>query len=51
LSPFAQVVTTGRRVQKPDDRFWHLQLIEGSWLIALALLLGAATIWLARRSH
>ena len=34
---------------QPDGRFWHFQLIEGCWLVALALLLGAATIWLVRR--
>lgn len=34
---------------QPDGRFWHFQLIEGGWLAALALLLGAATIWLVRR--
>ena len=27
---------------------WHFQLIEGGWLLALALLLGAATVWLVR---
>lgn len=35
---------------QPDGRFWHLQLIEGAWLVTLALVLGATTIWLARRS-
>ena len=34
---------------QPDDRFWHFQAIEGAWLAALALLLGAATVWLVRR--
>jgi hypothetical protein len=34
---------------QPAARFWPLQLIEGGWLLALALLLGAATIWLVRR--
>lgn len=34
---------------QPASRFWHLQLIEGGWLLALAVLLGAATIWLVRR--
>jgi hypothetical protein len=34
---------------QPQSRFWHFQLIEGGWLLALALLLGAATIWLVRR--
>jgi hypothetical protein len=34
---------------QPDSRFWHFQLIEGGWLLVLALLLGAATVWMARR--
>jgi hypothetical protein len=34
---------------QPQSRFWHFQLIEGGWLLALALILGAATIWLLRR--
>src|SRR5262249_18270517 len=34
---------------QPQGRFWHFQLIEGGWLLALALLLGAATVWLVRR--
>jgi hypothetical protein len=34
---------------QPESRFWHFQLIEGGWLLALALLFGAATIWLVRR--
>jgi hypothetical protein len=34
---------------QPASRFWPFQLIEGGWLLALALLLGAATIWLVRR--
>jgi hypothetical protein len=29
--------------------FWPFQLIEGGWLLALSLLLIAATIWLVRR--
>jgi len=33
---------------QPESRFWHFQLIEGGWLLALALLLGAATVWLVR---
>ena len=32
-----------------DGRFRHFQLIESAWLVALALLLGAATVWLVRR--
>jgi hypothetical protein len=34
---------------QPESRFWHFQLIEGGWLLALALLLGVATVWLVRR--
>src|SRR5207248_650870 len=34
---------------QPAGRFWHFQLIEGGWLLALALLLGAVTVWLVRR--
>jgi hypothetical protein len=34
---------------QPASRFWHFQFIEGGWLLALALLLVAATIWLVRR--
>jgi len=34
---------------QPASRFWPFQLIEGGWLLALALLLGAATIWMIRR--
>jgi hypothetical protein len=34
---------------QPQNRFWHFQLIEGGWLLGLALILGAATIWLVRR--
>ena len=32
-----------------ESRFWPFQLIEGGWLLALALILGAATVWLVRR--
>jgi hypothetical protein len=32
----------------PASRFWHFQYIEGSWLLALPILLAAATIWLIR---
>jgi hypothetical protein len=34
---------------QPPGRFWHFQLIESGGLLALTLLLGAATIWLVRR--
>jgi hypothetical protein len=33
---------------QPESRFWHFQLIEAGWLLALALLLGVATVWLVR---
>jgi ABC-type transport system involved in multi-copper enzyme maturation permease subunit len=33
---------------QPASRFWNFQLIEGSWLLVLSLLLGAATVWLIR---
>ena len=33
---------------QPAGRFWHFQLIEGGWLLALSALLGAATVWLIR---
>jgi hypothetical protein len=34
---------------QPASRFWTFQFIEGGWLLALALILMAATIWLVRR--
>jgi hypothetical protein len=34
---------------QPASRFWHFQLIEGGWLLALSLLLIAATVWLVHR--
>jgi hypothetical protein len=34
---------------QPGSRFWPFQLIEGGWLLALSVLLIAATIWLVRR--
>jgi hypothetical protein len=36
-------------VYQPAARYWHFQLIEGGWVLALSLLLIAATIWLVRR--
>ena len=33
---------------QPASRFWQFQLIEGGWLLALSVLLGAATILLIR---
>jgi len=34
---------------QPASRFWPLQWIEGGWLLALSVLLIAATVWLVRR--
>jgi hypothetical protein len=34
---------------QPASRFWPFQWIEGGWLLALSVLLFAATIWLVRR--
>jgi hypothetical protein len=34
---------------QPASRFWLFQWIEGGWLLALSLLLMAATVWLVRR--
>jgi hypothetical protein len=34
---------------QPGSRFWSFQLIEGSWLLALSLLLIGASLWLVRR--
>jgi len=36
-------------VYQPGSRFWPFQWIEGGWLLALSVLLIAATIWLVRR--
>jgi hypothetical protein len=33
----------------PATRFWPFQWIEGGWLLALSVLLIAATVWLVRR--
>lgn len=33
---------------QPQSRFWHFQLTEGSWLLALSLILISATVWLLR---
>jgi hypothetical protein len=32
-----------------DSRFWPFQWIEGGWLLALSVLLIAATVWLVHR--
>jgi hypothetical protein len=34
---------------QPASRFWTFQWIEGSWLLALSVLLIALTVWLVRR--
>jgi hypothetical protein len=34
---------------QPASRFWSFQWIEGGWLLALSVLLIAATVWLVRR--
>jgi ABC-2 family transporter protein len=34
---------------QPASRFWNFQWIEGGWLLALSVLLIAATVWLVRR--
>ena len=33
---------------QPDARFWHFQLIEGGWLLALSAVLLTAAVWLVR---
>jgi hypothetical protein len=34
---------------QPGSQFWPFQWIEGGWLLALAVLLITATVWLVRR--
>ena len=34
---------------QPASRFWPFQWIEGGWLLALSVLLIAATVWLVSR--
>jgi hypothetical protein len=34
---------------QPASRYWPFQWIEGGWLLALSVLLIAATVWLVRR--
>ena len=41
---YAQLTT-----YQPASRFWPFQWIEGGWLLALSLLLMAATVWRVRR--
>jgi hypothetical protein len=33
---------------QPVSRYWHFQVIEGGWLLALSLILLAGTVWLVR---
>jgi hypothetical protein len=40
---------TQMTVYQPASRFWTFQCIEGGWLLALSVLLIAATVWLVRR--
>jgi hypothetical protein len=35
-------------IYQPVSRYWHFQLIEGGWLLALSLILLVATVWLVR---
>jgi ABC-2 family transporter protein len=46
LSPHGYTVWTS---YQPGSRFWPFQWIEGGWLLALSVLLIAATVWLVRR--
>ena len=34
---------------EPASRFWHFQVIEAGWLVALSAILIAASVWLVRR--
>jgi hypothetical protein len=51
--PFVQCLAQHGYTQwtsyQPASRFWPFQWIEGGWLLALSVLLIAATIWLVRR--
>ena len=53
VNPFAQCLAphgyTMWTSYQPASRFWPFQLIEGGWLLALSVLLIAATIWLVQR--
>ena len=46
---FAQHGYTQWTSYQPASRFWPFQWIEGGWLLALSVLLIAATVWLVRR--
>jgi hypothetical protein len=50
-SPTQCIVQHGYRQwasYQPVSRFWPFQWIEGGWLLALSVLLIAATVWLVR---
>jgi ABC-type transport system involved in multi-copper enzyme maturation permease subunit len=53
VNPFAQCLAshgyTNWTSYQPASRFWPFQWIEGGWLLALSVLLIAATIWLVQR--
>jgi hypothetical protein len=49
LNAVASPHSAGLVSYQPHSRFWAFQFIEGGWLLAAALLLGAATVWLVRR--
>jgi hypothetical protein len=53
VNPFAQCLAPHGYAQwnsfQPVSRFWTFQWIEGGWLLLLAVLLIAATIWLVHR--
>jgi hypothetical protein len=47
-TPASRAVTQWTSYQ-PGSRYWPFQWIEGGWLLALSVLLIAATVWLVRR--
>ena len=52
LSPAQCLVQHGYTLwasYQPASRFWPFQWIEGSWLLALSVLLIAVTVWVVRR--
>jgi hypothetical protein len=53
VNPFAQCLAPHGYAQwnsfQPASRFWPFQWIEGGWLLLLAALLIAVTIWLVHR--
>jgi hypothetical protein len=53
VNPFAQCLAphgyTMWTSYQPASRFWPFQWIEGGWLLALSVLLIAASIWLVQR--